>query len=297
MPRRALLLINPGARRGDQAGEEAQAILEGYGLDLRALTSFEASQVGEIIRREQAGGIDRVIVAGGDGTLNAVLQGLAGTGLPLGILPMGTANNLARTLHIPMALRDAAELAARGPRRVIDLGWVNGHYFFTTASIGLSVRITEELTPETKRRWGALAYAVTAVRTAARTHPFHAEIRWPGGTRHTRTIQVVVGNGRYYGSALPVAADASIDDSWLDLYSVEVRHWWELLTLAPSLARGRQGEKRSVEALRAKEFEIETRAPMDINVDGEIRAQTPATFRVLPRSLEVHAPADTAGAE
>ncbi|HZA98471.1 MAG TPA: lipid kinase [Gemmatimonadales bacterium] len=288
---RALLFINLGARRGDEAGQEARAGLEACGLDVRVVTSFDPGQAGEIIRRERAG-IDRVIVAGGDGTLNAVVQGLVGTGLPLGILPVGTANNLARTLRIPPSLGEAAELAARGGRRPIDLGWVNGHYFFTTASIGLSVRITEELTPATKQRWGALAYGVTALRTLVRSHPFLAEIRWAGGTRHSRTIQVVVGNGRYYGSALPVAEDASIVDSRLDLYSLEVRHWWELVTLAPSLARGRQGEKRSVEALRAKEFEIRTPAPMDINVDGEIRSQTPATFRVMPQMLEVYAPAD-----
>ena len=100
----------------------------------------------------------------------------------------------------------------------------------------------------------------------------------------------MVGNGRYYGSALPVAEDASIEDSRLDLYSLEVRHWWQLLTLAPSLARGQQGKKRSVEALRAEEFQIETAAPMDINLDGEIRSQTPATFRVMPRALDVYAP-------
>lgn len=292
MTQRALLLVNPGARRGDQAGEEARAVLEATGLDLRVEASFDPAKAGEIIRRERAG-VDRVIVAGGDGTLNTVLQGLVGTGLPLGILPLGTANNLARTLGIPTSLPEAARLAARGSRRQIDLGWVNGHYFFTTASIGLSVRITERLTPETKQRWGALAYGVTAVRTLAQTHPFRAVIRWAGGTRHSRTIQVVVGNGRYYGSALPVAEDASIDDSRLDLYSLEVRHWWELLTLAPSLARGRQGEKRSVEALRAREFEIETPAPMDINVDGEIRSQTPARLRVMPRALEVFAPDDS----
>ena len=280
----ALLFINRGARRGDEAAEEARAGLEACGLQLRVVASFDPGEVGEIIRRERAG-IDRVVVAGGDGTLNAVVQGLVGTGLPLGILPVGTANNLARTLRIPTSLGEAAELAARGGRRQIDLGWVNGHYFFTTASIGLSVRITEELTPETKQRWGALAYGVAALRTLARTHPFLAEIRWDGGIRHSRTIQVVVGNGRYYGSALPVAEDASIVDAQLDLYSLEVRGWWQLVTLAPSLARGRQGQKPSVEALRAREFEIRTRAPMDINVDGEIRSQTPAKLRVMPRAL------------
>jgi YegS/Rv2252/BmrU family lipid kinase len=288
MIRRALLLVNPGSRRGSEAEGEAEATLKALGLDL--LVSRDPAEVEQILQRERAG-IDRVIVAGGDGTLNAVLQGLVGTGLPLGVLPVGTANNLARTLGIPTSLQVAAELAAHGARRTIDLGWVNGRYFFTTASIGLSVQITEVLTPETKQRWGSLAYGVAALRALARTRPFHADIAWAAGTRHSRTIQIVVGNGRYYGSALPIAEDASIQDASLDLYSLEVRHWWELLALAPALARGRQGEKRSVEAMRAEEFEIRTRAPMDINIDGEICGRTPAQFRVIPRGLEVFAPA------
>ena len=105
-----------------------------------------------------------MIVAGGDGTLNAALQGLVEAGLPLGIIPLGTANNLARTLGIPSDPAGACEVIAAGHRRRIDLGWVNGRYFCTTASVGLSVQITEELSPEAKRRWGPAAYALAAVR-------------------------------------------------------------------------------------------------------------------------------------
>ena len=288
MPPRALLLINPGARKGLEGGAEVRDRLAGLGVNLISGNQENGSDFTEQIRRHRES-IDRVIVAGGDGTLNAALQGLVGTGLPLGVLPLGTANNLARTLGIPSSLDAACELAAHGARRSIDVGWVNGKYFFTTASIGLSVRITEALTHQTKQRWGALAYGVAAVRALTHTRPFHAEITWKGGSRRSRTIQVVVGNGRYYGSALPVAEDAAIDDARLDLYSLEVRHWWELVGLVPALRRGRQGEKRSVEALRATEFEIRTRIPLEINVDGEICTQTPARFRVMPRALEVFA--------
>jgi YegS/Rv2252/BmrU family lipid kinase len=245
----------------------------------------------DIIAREK-GEIDRVIVAGGDGTLNAAVQGLVGTGLPLAVLPLGTANNLARTLRLPATLEGACEVAARGTRRPIDLGWVNGRYFFTTASMGVSVLISEELTPKTKQRWGALAYGVAAIRAATRARPFHAEISWKGGQRHSRTLQIVVGNGRYYGSALRVAEDAEIDDSQLDLYSLEVRHWFGLIRLVPALRQGRHGEKRSVEALRATEFEVRTKVPLKLNVDGEIWGETPARFRVVPRALEVFAPVD-----
>jgi diacylglycerol kinase (ATP) len=290
MPRRALLVVNPASRRGQEALGRAEAELEGLGIELVPAPRTDPSQMSEIIRRER-GRIDRVIVAGGDGTLNAALQGLAGTGLPLAVLPLGTANNLARTLGIPSSLEAACRLAAHGARRWIDLGWVNGRYFFTTASIGLSVQITEVLTYQTKQRWGALAYVVAAFRALARSRPFHAEITWNGEKRQSRSVQVVVGNGRYYGSALPVAEDATIDDARLDLYSLEVGHWWELIMLLPSLRRGSHGRKRSVEALRASEFEIKTEHPLAVNVDGEICSQTPACFRVMPRALEVFAPA------
>ena len=160
--------------------------------------------------------------------------------------------------------------------------------------MGLSVLISEGLTPKTKQRWGALAYAVAALRAASRARPFHAEINWKGGNRHSRTLQIVVGNGRYYGSALPVAEDAAIDDSRLDLYSLEVRHWLGLIRLIPALRRGRHGEKRSVEALRATEFEVGTKVPLKLNVDGEIWGETPARFRVVPRALDVFAPGEPA---
>jgi YegS/Rv2252/BmrU family lipid kinase len=231
-----------------------------------------------------------VIVGGGDGTLGAAVPGLVDTGLPLGIVPLGTANNLARTLGIPSDPEAACAVIAAAHRRRIDLGRVNDRYFFTTASLGLSVRITQELSPGMKRRWGAMAYGLAAIKAIRRSHPFRAEIFWEGGTRKTRTVQIVVGNGRYYGAALAVAQDAAIDDARLDLYSLEVNHWWELAKLAPSLKLGTHVERSEVEALRAEAFEIRTRRPMPIDLDGELGAETPARFRVVPRAIEVFAP-------
>jgi diacylglycerol kinase (ATP) len=289
MTSRALLIVNPHSRRGEEHSLEVRRRLGGLGLELVAEEAGLEQDPAELIRRHR-GEINRVVVAGGDGTLNAAVQGLVGTGLPLAIVPLGTANNLARTLEIPLTIPEACEVAVRGTRRRIDLGRVNDRYFFTTASIGLSVQITEALTSKTKRRWGPLAYGVAAIRALTRSRPFHADISWPGGSRHSRTVQIVVGNGRYYGSTLPVAADATIDDARLDLYSLEVRHWIEVVALAPSLKRGRHGRKKSVEALRATEFQVRTAVPREINVDGEICASTPGRFHVLAGALEVFAP-------
>ncbi|MHC5828099.1 MAG: diacylglycerol kinase family protein, partial [Nostoc sp.] len=123
--------------------------------------------------------VELVIIGGGDGTLNAAVDALVDTQLPLGILPLGTANDLARTLEIPNSLSEACKIIAYGNLHRIDLGWVNGKHFFNVASLGLSVKITERLTKEVKRRWGIFAYAATALQviweasTVRRKYAYH----------------------------------------------------------------------------------------------------------------------------
>lgn len=284
--------MNPRARGGAESADRAARLLGDLGLDLVVEPTSDPSRFPELIGRH-LGRIDRVIVGGGDGTLNAAVQVLVEPGLALGIIPLGTANNLARTLGIPADIEAACAASAGNVRRRIDLGRVNDRYFCTTASLGLSVQITEELSSDAKRKWGAVAYALAAIRAIRRARPIRADIEWEGGIRHSRTVQIVVGNGRYYGAALAVAEDAAIDDARLDLYSLEVRHWWELLKLAPSLKRGTHGKRSEVEALRARAFVIRTRERLPIDLDGELGAETPGHFQVVPRALEVLVPAKT----
>lgn len=285
----ALLLLNPGARKAGGGRVEIADALRERGLAVIAESLGDPAGLDHRIARHVRT-VDRVIVGGGDGTLGAAARPVLDAGLCLGILPLGTANNVARTLGIPEDLDVACDIAAGETRRRIDVGVVNDRCFLTTASFGLSVAITESLSRKAKRRWGTLAYVLTAARVVRNAHPVRAHIRWVGGELHTRTVQVVVGNGRYYGSALQVAEDAEIDDHALDLYSIEVRHWWQLLTLGPALKRGSHGRRRAVQTARARAFEISTAVPVVIDADGELATHTPATFRVLPGALEVLAP-------
>jgi diacylglycerol kinase (ATP) len=244
----------------------------------------------EVIRA-RAEGFAGVVLGGGDGTLNAAAPALKETGLPMGILPLGTANDLARSLGIPADATDAARIIAQGRLRRIDLGEVNGHLFFNVASIGFSAELAQELRAEAKRRWGKLGYAIAAFRLLRHARPFTAWITQDGEVRRVKTLQISVGNGRHYGGGMTVASSARPDDGKLDIYSLEVAHWWRLLALLPYLRLGTHGQWRDVRSFQALECRVVTRRPMPINTDGELSATTPAHFRLWPRCIRVFAPA------
>ncbi|MGA7953291.1 MAG: lipid kinase [Gloeobacterales cyanobacterium] len=295
MGSRALLLVNRHARRGKDDLLQAIQCLQGLGFVLREESTEHPEHLAEVIQRYRDQ-VDMVIVGGGDGTLNAAVQGLVNTHLPLGILPLGTANDLARTLGIPPSVPEACQIIAGGQLRSIDLGWVNGRYFLNTASMGLSVKITRNLTSEAKRTWGVLAYAATAIQVLLKARPFRAEIRWraPNSEKEesvqVKTLQIAIGNGLYYGGGMAVAHDADVDDQRLDLYSLEVDHWWEVIFAFPALRKGTQFQLPNVRTIEAQEFEVVTRKPRSINTDGEITTKTPAHFRVIPHALSVFVP-------
>ena len=289
MSQRALLLVNRHARHGQNRITEAIKQLKKLGFDLQEESMDNPQQLPELIRRYQ-NRVDLVIIGGGDGTLNAAADALVETQLPLGILPLGTANDLARTLGISDSLPEACKIIAQGQLRRIDLGWVNGKHFFNVASMGLSVQITERLTKETKRRWGVFAYAITALQALWKARPFRAEIRIEGESIRVKTVQIAVGNGRYYGGGMAVAHDATIDDRRLDLYSLELKHWWQIIALLPAMRGGRHTDFPGVRALRGQEIQVYTNKPRPINTDGEITTHTPADFRVIPQALAVLVP-------
>lgn len=287
--KKALLLVNQHSRKGKKLLSQATVELQALDFELIVESTDSARELSDTIRRYQ-NQVELVIIGGGDGTLNSAIESLTDTKLPLGILPMGTANDLARTLGIPTDLSAACQVIASGKTRLIDLGWVNGQYFFNVASLGLSVQITQRLTKDVKQRWGVFAYAFTALQTLLSARPFRAEIKVNNQCFNVKTLQIAIGNGRYYGGGMTVAEDATIDDNRLDLYSLETKNWWEILTLLPAMRQGNHTDWPNVRALHAQEFEVNTSKRRPINTDGEITTHTPAKFRVIPQALAVIAP-------
>lgn len=288
-PSRCLFLANLHSRRG---AELTPAVIEHLDANKLRLIRPDVANRGDLCRAivEHASLCDAVIVAGGDGTLNAVAPGLLETNLPLGIIPTGTANDLARTLGIPEDLKAAAEVIATGYTRTVDLGSVNDHPFFNVASIGLSVELTHVLTRDFKRRFGKAGYALAALGVLARSKPFYATIRSAERSVRVSTLQIAVGNGRYYGGGNMIEKSAAIDDQHLDLYSLEFAKAWKLALLARSFRYGEHGAWNEVRATRAKEFDILTRTPKRVSADGEIVATTPASFRIRPNAVAIFCP-------
>ncbi|MDI4667171.1 lipid kinase, partial [Xanthobacter autotrophicus] len=286
--RRALFLVNPGARQGTASLHAVRELLA-RDLELIDVRWPGAGSVSDMIRA-RAGEAELVIIGGGDGTLNAAASGLFDTQLPLGVLPLGTANDFARTLAIPTDLAAAAGVIGSGTPRPIDLGEVNGHPFLNVASIGFSADLARELTQDAKRRFGVLGYAIVAARLLIQSRLFTAFIEHDGTVETVRTLQVSVGNGRHYGGGMTVEATATADDGKLDFYSLEVDHWWRLLALLPSLRRGTQGAWDDVRTFRTTEVVVRTSRPRPVNTDGELVTYTPAHFRIRPSAIRVYAP-------
>lgn len=288
-PATGLLLVNPRARFGERDPAPATAAIEKAGMKLvRPARSLEVWEFPDYIR--SAGpGCDFVIVGGGDGTLSTCAKAIVDIDRPLGILPLGTANDLARTLDIPASLALAGEVIARQKTKAVDLGLVNGHPFFNVATIGLAADLASTLDSLTKRRWGRLGYAIGAMRVAIGAKRFSAWIETAAGVEKVKTYQIAIGNGRHYGGGVVVHSNATIHDGMLDLYSLELQTLWKLAFMFPAFQRGEHGSWHDVRVDHADRFDISTRRPQPVNADGEVVTQTPAKVEILKKALRVFA--------
>jgi diacylglycerol kinase (ATP) len=289
--RTALLFANVASRQGETDLAPALEVLRESGVRVLDEDPPGVRQLGAWIL-EHGSEVDLVIIGGGDGTLNAAADALVEAGLPLGILPLGTANDLARTLEIPTSLIEASRVIAAGETRRIDLGRINGKHFFNVASVGLSVHVARQLDVDVKRRWGVLGYPLTLWRALGQRHSFRAEIRCNGTRARVRTMQISVGNGRYYGGGMIIAADAAIDDGMLDVVSLAPQGVLELILNLPALRWGRHERPEQVRHWRCRDLDIRTMQALPVNTDGEVTTRTPAKVVVVPEALAVYVPQD-----
>ncbi len=291
----SVLLI--GNKRSGKGLESLDGVAETLETGGHKVKRVDPESIEDLQRRIAAAQEEIVVLAGGDGTLNAAAPAMVDRRLPLGIIPMGTANDLARGLGIPVDPLEAARTVLQGQLRAIDLGHVNGRPFFNVASLGLSVDVARKHRGELKRRLGVLNYPLSLWRAYRDHRPVDVEITIDSEVVRCRCSQVAVGNGRHYGGGLTLSERAEIDDGWLRVYYLRATGVFGLLRLAPAMRFGRLQHARDAAIRRAKRVELRTERPRKINVDGELLAETPAIIGILPGALSVFVPqaSDTGG--
>ena len=302
---RAALVVNVAARAGPEAYEEACHRLTSAGLVLvesHAVTDPAAmcDVVGDVIRA----GADLVVLGGGDGTVSCVAHLLEGCEVVVGLLPLGTANDFARTVGVPFDLEEACDTILEGRVVDVDLGALGQRRFVNVAQLGLAVGVTRLLSDRTKKLLGPLAYPVTALRAFAQHRPFTARLEFPDGDAEDVTmddvLQVAVGSGAFYGGGNLVSPFAAIDDRRLDVYAIPRGGFWSRWHVLRLFRSGRFVETKRVFHTRTKRVRVLAEPPQAISIDGELVEPEDLEsnlFEVLPDALRVIVPPQSQAAE
>jgi YegS/Rv2252/BmrU family lipid kinase len=286
LPRQAALVVNAQSRKGRELFAQACQLLKARGIELIAAHAVrDPQQLRPTIRRVLADDPPMVIVGGGDGTLSSTVDDFVAHDAVFALLPLGTANSFARTLGIPLDLEGAIDVIARGQRRRIDLGMIDGDYFANAAAIGMSPLIAESIPHGLKRYLGRIGYLGWAAVQFLRFRPFRLTV----GNETLDAVEVRIANGRFHGGT-ELVDDARLDSGEIVVQAVlgNAKHrlaWSWAASILKLRAR-----KRTVREFHGAELRIVTDPPLPISIDGEVLAHTPCTARVAEGIIEVAAP-------
>ncbi|HWM32571.1 MAG TPA: lipid kinase [Methyloceanibacter sp.] len=285
---RVLVVINTNASRAEAALPAISSWFTEHCCARIAATSSSEESRRELVAHGRDA--DLIVIGGGDGTISKAVSELLELKRPFAVLPLGTANDFARTIGVPPDPLEAADVALNGCEHRIDVGLVNDRPYLNVASVGVASKVAKGQSKELKRRWRVFAYAIALMQTARSLRPFSVTLEldrmpaWSGSV-----YQVSIGNGRFHGGGLTVAEHAAIDDGKLDVYLVYPGRFWQLVA---SILHLRFGLKKPdiLKQLSATTVYLRTDRPKSVDADGELAAETPAEFRVYREALTVMVP-------
>ena len=244
----------------------------------------------ELARQAFAKGSEAVFACGGDGTINEVVNGLAGTDCALGVLRGGMGNVFAKEIGVSRHAERALPDLLNGDRRRFDLGIIDGRRFLLMAGIGMDASVVRVVPDTWKKRLGSTSYAIWGAGVVLRHRPRQINMTFDGESQTARLYWMLIGNTRSYGGVKKITQDALVDDGQLDAYLFEGRGLGWLASTAVKLALGRQNRGGSgISFHRFKEMSIETPG-IPVQADGEYFGETPMTFSVDPQALDVLLP-------
>ena len=294
------VIVNATAGNGATSGWVAglEQTFAAAGLQGRVQVVQQGSDIAPAVAAAVKQGSEMVVAGGGDGTVSAVAAGLVGTGVALGVLPMGTLNHFAKDLGIPLEQERAIAVLATGRRLDVDVGEVNGRIFINNSSLGLYPDIVRDREQRRRRlghgKWRALLAASV---TAARRYPvLRVEIEVAGQHLVRRTPFVFIGNNQYTMEGFEIGERVALDRGELSLYLTHRMGRFGLLQLAFMALLRRLDQARDFDVLTAREFVVTTgHRRLRVATDGEVTVmETPLHYRLRPAALRVVVPAQEA---
>ena len=288
MPSKHIVLVIHGARadRPDVRHLVNWVREKGHHVEPRA--TFESGEAFAIAAEAAKRGVDVVAAAGGDGTVNEVVNGLDGFDVPLGIIPLGTANDFARQVGIPADADHAMDVILQRKPRRLDTGSLNGRRFLNVSTGGVGAEATAETPPEAKETLGPLAYAISGMRKFADFHPQYARFAGDGFEYEGEFLMFAVGLTRSTGGGTMVTPMASATDGLLDLCVVESMSRGDFARIVLRVKRGEHLGQEGVHYAQVRAVTIDAREAIPVNVDGETSNAKRLTYRARSRDLWVH---------
>lgn len=283
-----LVILNPAAK-GERAGSLRQKI-RALSADIVVRETRKPGDAEALAERAVQQGFPTIVAAGGDGTVNEVVNGIGEADVTFGVLPVGTMNVFALELGIDgRDLRKAWAVIDRGETREIDLPTANGEYFVQLAGVGLDAEVVRQTTPEFKKALGPVSYVLSLAQAAARKPPL-LTVRDADGALREGSF-VLVGNGRFYGGPLVLFREARLDDGLLDVVVFKNQSHWDVMRYVQAIIFGNHAALPDVEYFQSAGVEVEAEGEVPVEIDGELAGFAPFRFGLAARRLRVLAPA------
>ena len=290
------VILNPAARAGQIENIPSQLadLFGAAGIQLRLVSFGSGAEAVDAARRAAEAGDDAVVAAGGDGTISTVASVLAGSDMPMGVLPLGTLNHFAKDLGLPLDLGEAVKTIASRRTVKVDVGEVNGRTFLNNSSIGIYPDIVmerEALRRRGYRKW--IAFAVATARILRHYRGLVLKITGGGPAETARTPFLLVGNNEYQIDGIHLGDRSRLNGGRLSAYHAPRVHARELPRLLALALAGRARENHILESFLARELRVETpgRHSLRVALDGEIvRMTAPLHYRIRPLALRVIVP-------
>lgn len=292
MAKRARLIYNPTSGREEMRKRLPEVLqrLEKAGLETSTHATTGEGDAMMAAAHAVERGFDIVIAAGGDGTLNEVINGLAEKQVRphLGILPLGTTNDFARALGIPRKWQDACDIITRGYSRMIDVGKVNQRYFINIAGGGSLTELTYEVPSKLKTVIGQMAYYMKGLEKLPRLRPIELLVKTDDRELHEEVMLFLISNSNSVGGFEKLAPDASLDDGMFDVFLLRKCNLGEFIRVVTLALRGEHIHDPQVIYLRTNRIEVSSPDYVQINLDGEYGGTLPCVFSALPRHLNIY---------